>query len=996
MNNKTNKILGSLIALTIASGSIMPLVNVVNNSVIYATSSTQNVEKVFKFNYTEKTISIGKSLRNTPIKRGINTKSKVQYTSSNQDVALIDDTGKVTGMARGTSVITATLDGMAASYTLKVIPGNISVYSAEDDEKIKGTVILDKNEQRKFYIQDEYNSILDSEVEWTSSKEKVCTVDQDGNVKSVGDGYSTITASIAEIEKAKANLRISVKTAVKEIEADEIVTTYVGETAKINYIVFPEDASNSRLKFEVEDKDIATVSSKGEIKAKEAGTTVVKVSSVSNPEVETEVELEVKEERDFKNVMISAIIANNPEVSSTSDSKSKYVLPSYSDASYRVAKNETISILNDYGADAKFTNNNTDIIKITNDEDIIKVKGLKDGAATITVDYSGMKDTIKVISGNYIDRSALIRKNTNQDENDSSDTNNEKKHLSEKEIKVEKIKQIEDPDDPTKNKDYVKDYPLEVGVSYDFTLKVSPTNAPIDDLTLKLSNNKDFIIENGMIKAKSPNKSTDLIISSKKDPKVTTKIRLKSSIGNVKAISFAKGYVGDNALDINKYKTYSFNPVFYMESGRVYDPVSNPEIVDDEVYKALKKNVKISCEDTDVIEISSNRVRLKKGVNGTGILKIEYDKKKNSRSSEDAEDIVAETNFEAIGVVNETIKSIKFAKTSYDIATGETIAFNPIFILSEGTKLDPSQDGVVESEKYQQLLKEVGLLSGTETGEYVDAVRLLNFNYLGNGNTDNTIRTVYEGKCKIKMVVHSDNRISAETSINIKSPYVLKNMEGGVKVSKEYKKTMYVNTDKLKIVDDVNGNGESGEITRGSAIWAFEKYSNGYMRVAYNGNENLYVEAKYLAEKKEQTVKKSTSSSSSSSRKRSSSSSSSSSRKSSSSSSSSSSSKRSSSSNSNSSSNNSSSNNSSGNNSNKSSDKKVTTTYIRSDRYTNTRTCVYSTKKVSRNYLIRQLPADRRVYVSFKDSDGWAKITSPVSGWVKSDNLKKETQNWIL
>ena len=62
------------------------------------------------------------------------------------------------------------------------------------------------------------------------------------------------------------------------------------------------------------------------------------------------------------------------------------------------------------------------------------------------------------------------------------------------------------------------------------------------------------------------------------------------------------------------------------------------------------------------------------------ILKIEYDKKKNSRSSEDAEDIVAETNFEAIGVVNETIKSIKFAKTSYDIAAGETMAFNPIFI----------------------------------------------------------------------------------------------------------------------------------------------------------------------------------------------------------------------------------------------------------------------------------------------------------------------------
>ena len=134
-----------------------------------------------------------------------------------------------------------------------------------------------------------------------------------------------------------------------------------------------------------------------------------------------------------------------------------------------------------------------------------------------------------------------------------------------------------------------------------------------------------------------------------------------------------------------------------------------------------------------------------------------------------------------------------------------------------------------------------------------------------NSNTNNIINCVYEGTCKIKMVVHSDNSKCDETVLNIRSPYITKNEEQGLKLSKVINATNYVNTDKLVVNLDGKGDGEAGSLNRGDAIWVFEKYTNGYVRVQYGDNPNLYVESKYLADNKEKTVKKETKSSSSSS-----------------------------------------------------------------------------------------------------------------------------------
>ncbi len=294
-----------------------------------------------------------------------------------------------------------------------------------------------------------------------------------------------------------------------------------------------------------------------------------------------------------------------------------------------------------------------------------------------------------------------------------------------------------------------------------------------------------------------------------------------------------------------------------------------------------------------------------------------------------------------------------------------------------------------------------------------------------NSNTNNIINCVYEGTCKIKMVVHSDNSKCDETVLNIRSPYITKNEEQGLKLSKVINATNYVNTDKLVVNLDGKGGGEAGSLNIGDAIWVFEKYTNGYVRVQYGDNSNLYVESKYLADNKEKTVKKETKSSSSSST---------SSKSNSSSSSSSGSSNKSSvdrgniqelneyrwvevngsltrgakiltydkdsngwskiksgsiigyvNSNylrdydTNPKSTNSSSNN----------DVSEIIAWISDNRTTNARANIYSKRNTSsRDYLVRQLKPGTVVYVVNKCKDGWGYVLTPARGYMYSGNLK--------
>ena len=138
----------------------------------------------------------------------------VTWTSSDEKVAIVDKDGKVTAVGNGTATITArTISGNhTASVTVTVnIPEKVV-----EIEKI--TVSTDKKtltkigETTQLIVQIEPEDAQKQELTWTSSDERVATVDKNGKVTAVGTGKAVITVTTKD-RKHTATVEIIVKIA---------------------------------------------------------------------------------------------------------------------------------------------------------------------------------------------------------------------------------------------------------------------------------------------------------------------------------------------------------------------------------------------------------------------------------------------------------------------------------------------------------------------------------------------------------------------------------------------------------------------------------------------------------------------------------------------------------------------------------------------------------------------------------------------------------------
>lgn len=115
----------------------------------------------------------------------------ITWKSSDEKVAVVDKDGKVTAIANGTVVITATsADGKhsaSATITVKIAPEKL-ILTADKKELTKlgeSLQIIAKVEPDKAY----------DKLIWKSSNEKTATVDADGKVTATGKGEAVITAT---------------------------------------------------------------------------------------------------------------------------------------------------------------------------------------------------------------------------------------------------------------------------------------------------------------------------------------------------------------------------------------------------------------------------------------------------------------------------------------------------------------------------------------------------------------------------------------------------------------------------------------------------------------------------------------------------------------------------------------------------------------------------------------------------------------------------------
>ena len=127
----------------------------------------------------------------------------VSWSSSNDAVATVDETGLATAVAEGSATITATSQRIngAAVLTVDRVVGSVDV------EPLEASVEPGATQQFIAIVRDRQGNIMTADVTWSSSDEAVATVDQAGLATAIDDGAATITAT-AEGKSGSASLTV--------------------------------------------------------------------------------------------------------------------------------------------------------------------------------------------------------------------------------------------------------------------------------------------------------------------------------------------------------------------------------------------------------------------------------------------------------------------------------------------------------------------------------------------------------------------------------------------------------------------------------------------------------------------------------------------------------------------------------------------------------------------------------------------------------------------
>ena len=142
------------------------------------------------------------------------------------------------------------------------------------------TNILKKGETKKLNVEILPIEAKDHPVSYTSSNHEIVSVDSAGNLLALKSGKATITVKAQE-NNVFSKIELEVITPVTGLELTiENLVLQEGDAYMINPIITPEDASNKKVTYEVQNANILQVETSGKITAIQTGTTKVIAKTV--------------------------------------------------------------------------------------------------------------------------------------------------------------------------------------------------------------------------------------------------------------------------------------------------------------------------------------------------------------------------------------------------------------------------------------------------------------------------------------------------------------------------------------------------------------------------------------------------------------------------------------------------------------------------------------------------------------------------------------------
>lgn len=215
------------------------------------------VKAEFKLNQTSATLYSGAAVT---LSATTNLTGDITWKSSDAKVATVDAKGNVKAVNAGTATITATLGKVSATFTVTVKNPSITA-------KADSSVIYTKSKTTT-----KINVVKDGvtgNATFRSSNKKVATVSSNGIVKAKKAGKVNITVQVGNHKQV---VKITVKKpTMKLVKSSAKLKKGKKVTIKV------KAAPVSKVTFKSSNKKVATVSSKGVVKAKKKGTATITV-----------------------------------------------------------------------------------------------------------------------------------------------------------------------------------------------------------------------------------------------------------------------------------------------------------------------------------------------------------------------------------------------------------------------------------------------------------------------------------------------------------------------------------------------------------------------------------------------------------------------------------------------------------------------------------------------------------------------------------------------
>lgn len=215
------------------------------------------VKAEFKLNQTSATLYSGAAVT---LSATTNLTGDITWKSSDAKVATVDAKGNVKAVNAGTATITATLGKVSATFTVTVKNPSITA-------KADSSVIYTKSKTTT-----KINVVKDGvtgNATFRSSNIKVATVSANGTVKAKKAGKVNITVQVGNHKQV---VKITVKKpTMKLVKSSAKLKKGKKVTIKV------KAAPVSKVTFKSSNKKVATVSSKGVVKAKKKGTAIITV-----------------------------------------------------------------------------------------------------------------------------------------------------------------------------------------------------------------------------------------------------------------------------------------------------------------------------------------------------------------------------------------------------------------------------------------------------------------------------------------------------------------------------------------------------------------------------------------------------------------------------------------------------------------------------------------------------------------------------------------------